>query len=445
MTPATGAGQRRTRAGHGRRAARTRNGRRARLAAAWAVAAQASQGLTAFLILAVAARTLSLPELGSLSILYGLLVLCSALTTGFVGDSLTVLDRFNAGTRGGLLGWFVVLGLGCSVVVPSAAWAAGLIGPPEISMLAAAVATYLVKDVLRRTLMAGLRFAGIVVADFAVLPVAGGVLAAGHAVGGDGGLGLFLAALAVGQLAGIAVGWLMLPGHERSRASLRGARWRQVAGFGAWRAAQQALRPALLTGLRTAVVLLLSLEAAGLLEVARVYAAPAMQVVAGISSYLFASFAGNRGAPPAALLRQADRGVAALTLITLTGSAAALVLLPVAGPIVTGRSPDAWAVAAWLAYAGATAAATPYGTLAAVRAGSLRVFLIRLADTTAALLGGAAVLAVAGSASPVPFAAAAAALAGGLALRRFLLVPLLATDAETGGTGAAAAVKAVLQ
>lgn len=442
MTPAMGGGQRRIRAGHGRRAARTRGGR---APAAWAVAAQASQGLTAFLILAVAARTLSLPELGSLSILYGLLVVCGALTTGFVGDSLTVLDRFDPGTRGGLVGWLVVLGVGCSLIVPPAAWAAGLIGPPELGALAAAVATYLVKDVLRRTLMARLHFTGIVFADLMVLPVAGGVLAGGHAVDGDGGLGLFLAALAVGQLAGIVVAWLMLPVQERSRASLRGARLRRIAGFGAWRAAQQALRPTLLTGLRTAVVLVLSLEAAGLLEVARVYAAPAMQIVAGISSYLFASFAGNRAAPMATLLRQADRGVAALTLITLTGSVAALLLLPVAGPIVTGRSPDAWAVAAWLAYAGATAAATPYGTLAAVRAGSLRVFLIRLADTVAALLAGAAVLAVAGSASPLPFAAAAAALAGGLALRRFLLVPLLATDGEADRAGAAAAAKWVHQ
>lgn len=400
-----------------------------RLTAVWAVAAQASQGLTAFLILAVAARILPLAELGSLSILYGLLVLCAALTTGFVGDSLTVLDRREAGTRAGLLGWFLVLGLACTAAVPLAVWLLGLVTGGQAAGFAAAVAGYLLKDLLRRVLMAHLRFGGIVVMDAAVLPVTGGVLLLAHLPGLDS-LGLFLAALAVGQAAGIAVGLALLPREERRLASLSGARWRQVAGFGTWRAAQQALRPALLTGLRTAVVLLLSLETAGLLEIARVYAAPAMQVVAGVSSYLFASFARSRDTSTAALLRRADRGVAVLLAMTAAGGAAALWLLPVAGPLITGRAPDTLAVAGWLAYAGATAAATPYGTLAAVRAGSLRVFLIRLADTVAALAAGLGILGAGGSYALVPLAAAAVALGGGIALRQFLLVPLAASRPE---------------
>ena len=132
---------------------------------------------------------------------------------------------------------------------------------------------------------------------------------------------------------------------------LSGADWKAVAAYGAWRAAQQMLRPGLMTAMRLALLVLVTLAATGQLEIARIYAAPAMLFVGGISSYLFAAYAKNKTSTVAVLLAQADRALLIVLCITGVGAAAALWALPVAGPLATGQTPDFLAVAGWLAYA----------------------------------------------------------------------------------------------
>ncbi|WP_461170384.1 hypothetical protein [Arthrobacter sp. Z1-15] len=391
-----------------------------------AVGAQASQALGSFLILAVAARSLNLGSLGLLSLLYGLLVLSAATTSGFVGDSLTVLNRRSKVLRAGLQVWMFLLSFACAVAVPLAVWALGLVNLTQAVLLGLAVAAYLVEDVLRRLLMACMLFQRIVVMDVSVIA---GALLLLLLVGQQTELTVssFLAAIAIGQAAGAVAGVVALPAAERVLVSLRGAQWRAVAAYGSWRAAQQSLRPALLTALRSAVVLMVALEASGALELARVYAAPAMLVVGGISSYLFASFARAREVPLEQLLRRADRGVLALLCTTAACTAAAVLALPTAGPLLLGSLPELAAVAGWLTYTAAVSAATPYGVLAAVRSNPSRIFLIRFIDTLVSL--GAVVLLVhlTGNAALAPLAAAFGAALGGLAIRQILLVPLRTT------------------
>ncbi|MER2138431.1 MAG: hypothetical protein ABS909_11315, partial [Arthrobacter sp.] len=207
-----------------------------------AVGAQASQALGSFLILAVAARSLDLGSLGLLSLLYGLLVLSAATTSGFVGDSLTVLNRQSNALRAGLQAWLFLLSAGCAVAVPLAVWALGLVDPMQAFLLGLAIAAYLVEDVLRRLHMACLLFQRIVLMDLTVIAAALLLLLL---VGQQTELTVtsFLAAIAVGQAAGAVAGVVALPAAERVLVSLRGAQWRTVAAYGGWRAAQQALRP----------------------------------------------------------------------------------------------------------------------------------------------------------------------------------------------------------
>lgn len=398
--------------------------------AAGAVAAQASQALGSFLIMAVAARSLGLSGLGLLGILYGLLVLSAATTSGFVGDALTVLDRGAKGLRAGLQLWLLILCLVCSVTVPAAAVLTGLIDITQALLLGAAVAAYLLVNVLRRLLMACMLFHRIVLTDLSV--IAGSLLLLLAFSGQHRPLTVtdFLAAIGGGQALGVVVGILVLPAAERTLAGLRGAQWKAVAGYGAWRAAQQSLRPATLTAMRTAVVLLVTLEASGALELARVYTAPAMLVVAGISSYLFAAFARDRGASLDQLLRRADRGVLALLGLTAACTAAALLALPIAGPLLLGSLPEITAVAGWLVYTAAVSSATPYGVLAAVRSSAARVFVLRLVDTAVSIGAVLLVVHLTSNASLAPLAAALGAVLGGFGLRQLLLVPHMKRDGQ---------------
>lgn len=395
-----------------------------------AVAAQATQALGAFLIMAVAARFLGLGSLGLLSVLYGLLVLSAATTSGFVGDSLTVLDRRSPGLRAGMQLWLVALCLLCAAFVPLAVWAIGIVSAGQALLLGLAVAAYLVEDVLRRLLMACLLFHRIIMMDVSVMAASLLIL---FFAGQEGQLTVtsFLAAIAAGQAVGAAVGVVLIPSDERILVSFRGAQWRTVGAYGSWRAAQQSLRPALLTAMRSAVIMVVAFEASGALELARVYAAPAMLVVTGISSYLFAAFARSRTDSLGRLLQRADRGVLALLSMTAACTAVAILALPTAGPMVLGSLPELSAVAGWLLYTAAVSAATPYGVLAAVRCRPRSIFIIRLVDTAVSLGSVITVVHLTGNASLAPLAAAAGAALGGLAIRQLLLVPLRGSDNTT--------------
>ncbi|GAA2966788.1 hypothetical protein ACFO7V_06145 [Glutamicibacter bergerei] len=388
-----------------------------------ATIAQASQSAAGFIVTMLAARLLGLEALGLFSLLYGAFILATGIVSGFVGDSLMVLDRFRAPVRAALLRWFAVL----IVFVAAASFGFSLTGtqltPGAAALYALAAVSYVCEDLVRRNHMATLTFGRIVVMDLAVLLTSAAVILGTHWLG-NVSIETFLMAIIAGQVIGLLVGWFTLPKAERAPAPGPAA-WREVASYGSWRAALQGLRPGQLTLTRLFVIALISLTAAGSLEAARIYAAPAMLLVSGVCSYLFASMARNRTAGLKQQLRTTDQAVTRLVLTTVACTICGLLLLPWGGPLITGHHLSGIAVSGWLVYSMAVAMSTPYGLLASVLERARSVFVVRFLDSLLSLILVAAVILVSGDYRWVPWAAALGALAGGFAIRRWVLGALV--------------------
>ncbi|WP_326967262.1 hypothetical protein [Arthrobacter sp. CG_A4] len=393
------------------------------------IAAQGSQALASFALQLVAAMTLGLDGLGQFAILYGVILLVTAIVSGFVGDTLTVLDRRNPSVRFTLQLWCLGLSVGAGLCGAAVALATGFLAPPGALIFGGAITFFALEDTVRRLLMADLLFWKVVVVDLAGL---GGALAALGlaAVAGPLSLATCFAAIICGQLVALAIGILILPKDERFLILRAQALSPAVARFGIWRSLQQAVRPALLTAVRVAVTLMAGLAATGQLEVARIYVAPIMLIVSGASSYLFAAFAREKGVPIKQMLRAADRGVAALTLVALGSGIIAMVLLPAVGQLVGGQKPDVIAVLGWIVYATSVAAVTPYGALAAVRGKQAGVLGIRLTDSAVSLLLVGTFVTLTGGFILAPVLMAIGSLLGGPLIRRRLIRPLLRSEVQ---------------
>ncbi|MDQ1556200.1 MAG: hypothetical protein QOI02_1202 [Actinomycetota bacterium] len=388
--------------------------------AAGAVSAQVIQAAGSLALQVLTARLLGVAGLGRFAVLFGVIVLVTAVTSGFVGDSLTVLDRRNRSLRSGLEAWALILATGAGLLAFGAAWISGFATAAESALFGLAASAFLLEDLIRRLLMATFQFWRIVIVDLsaALTTIA---LMVGLALARSLSLAAVLGCLALGQCVGLAVGMRIVSRSERYLVPLRLGGMRKVASFGAWRAAQQALRPGVLTFTRVAVVVAAGVVATGGLEAARIYAAPTMLFIGGISSFLFAWFARNELKPLGVLRLRADQGVLALLGLTLLITIIGLIAVPVLGPMLVGVPLNPVALAGWFAFAATIAAVTPYGTLASVRGRQAAVFLIRLCDSVAAALGVAALLWLGGAPVFAPLILAGASLAGGLVIRFVVL------------------------
>ena len=345
------------------------------------------QALSSFTLSLVAVRALGPEGLGTFALLYAGIVLATAVTTGMVGDSLTVLDRGSATIRGGLL----LVGLLCVAVAGTLGFAlalgAGLISIGEAALFALALSVFLVEDLVRRLLMACLRFWSVVAVDVSAFVTAVLWLAGRYLTVGSLGMADLLTALLVAQVVGLGVGVVLLPRSERWLAALSWSGTRVVVRFGRWRSAQQAIRPASLAMVRVVVVAAAGLSVFGQLEAARVFTAPAVLIVQGASSFLFASFAANPHVTLTSRLRRADRAVVGVVAVASLLGAAAVALVPFAGDLITGGEfdLDSAAVLSWSLYAAAAALVTPYASLAAVSGHHVRLFLIRATEAVVAV------------------------------------------------------------
>jgi O-antigen/teichoic acid export membrane protein len=397
-----------------------------------AILAQGAQAGISFVLQVLVARTLGIEELGRFAILYGVIVIVTGVVTGVVGDSLVVLDRAHAPIRSALQGTTLVLATAGGLIGAVTFLLVGLVTPIEALLFAGATALFTTEEVLRRLLMAHFAFYRVIAADLGGFAVALAiVLAAGAASASS--LAVFLGAICAGQAVAIVLAVVLLPRHERRWAPAERGGLQEVLGYGTWRGLQQLLRPGLLTAVRLLVGVFAGLAAVGLLEAARVYVAPALLVVGGLTSFLFVRYAQDRGQPVRAVLRRADLTVLALVGGTAVMGVIAVLLLPWAGPLLFTVQPPTDAVMGWLAFTAAVAATTPYGTLAAVHGGQRRVFALRLTDTILSVVGVLVLLLTAGDVVWVPIVLAAGALLGGLAIRFLVLVPLTrrpSTDAD---------------
>jgi O-antigen/teichoic acid export membrane protein len=386
-----------------------------------ALVAQVAQASGNFVVQVLAARELGASGLGTFAFLFGALVMATALSSGLVGDSLTVLDREDPAIRAALwrTGWLVVGVCSTTALVVGAARLSPVVG----LLFATAMASYVLADVARRLLMAHLRFWALAVVDGIALVVTGLVLAVSALVG-PLGLGHFLAALTASQLTVVLLAVSRLPAAERSLPPRGWGDWRAVAGYGTWRALQQFIRPTALNAARWVVLVAAGTAAVGELEAARVLVAPAMLLVQGLGSYLFASYAADRGLGLPQLRARADRAAAVMVAGAVVVGTLVALSLPALGRILGADAFDLSPVAAlgWACYAASCAAVMPYGSLAAVRGRQLAVLVVRLLDAALSLLLVAGSLLLLG-ADPdlVPWMLSVGSFVGGLLCRQVLL------------------------
>ena len=367
-------------------------------AAAASVSAEILQSATSFVLSVIAVRELGPSDLGVFVLLYNCVVLATAVTTGLIGDSLTVLHRDRREVRGGLqvvaLGVAVLGGLLAAVVTG----VTGLLDWDLTPLMGVAVAVFVLEDLIRRMLMASMRFWFVVAVDATCLVVTM--------------LWLFGFKVLDGQLV------------------MRHTTWRDVLRYGGWRAAQQAVRPAVMAAARTIVIVAVGAALFGELEAARVYA-PAALIVNGAGGFLFASYANRRTSSLRQLIPFADRATILLVGLSLGLGVLSLVLMPWLGPIITNDKFDLNAVAVfgWSVYAAATAVIMPYGSLAAVRGRQAAVMGTRVVEAVVSLVSLVLVLGVVGAEVWwAPYAMAVGSLAMGLVIRQMILVPTAAEE-----------------
>jgi hypothetical protein len=176
---------------------------------------------------------------------------------------------------------------------------------------------------------------------------------------------------------------------------------------------------------RVICLLVVTDAAVGGLEAARIYMAPAVLAVTGVSSYLFASYASSPRTSLAQLLGFADRTMIRLTGLVLLGGLLGVIVMPLLAPLLTGDEYELSrvAVAGWALFAAATAGVTPYGQLASVRGRHVAVFWLRVADSVASLVTIYVVVRVTGSVEWAPLLMAGWSLLGGLTIRLLVIRP----------------------
>lgn len=404
----------------------TTQGRASPLGGSWralgGIAAQCSQAGASFILQILAVRLLGLEGLGVFAALYGLVIVVTGVSTGFVGDSLTVLDRKSGPVRAGLQTWWLCLSFGLGLAVATGAWVAGMTDGGTAVAFGAATVFFLLEDALRRLLMANLRFWRIVLVDMAGLTTVVLTIVA-ILTQGDLGLWHLLCALAAGQATAglIAIG--LLPRGDRYLARWRGADVRLVGNYGMNRAVQLSLRPGLQAATRLLGLALVSAAAVGELEAARVYMAPTLIVVGGLASVLFAQYAAAKHLPLASQIKAAERHAVLLAGGAAFLCAALALVLPWLGPILTGGDfvLPALGLLGWAIRTVAFAGSMPFMSLAAVRgmqATTLKITLVEFVVILAAVL---LLLTLGGSILWVPFVLAAGSAASGLIVRARVL------------------------
>lgn len=398
-----------------------------------ALVAQVWQAGASFGLQVVAAHVLGARGLGELALCLGVIILTTAVTSGFVGDALTVLDRHERGLRAGLQWWAAALALVGPALAGVALWAFGVLEPAEVGWFVAAAALFQVEEVARRILMASLRFWRLVLVDSAALAVVLLALVLVSVVGTIT-LGTFFLAIAAGQLVGLVVAVALAPAADRRLVPLRGARIRAVASFGAWRGAQVSVNPGVFTAMRVLVVAVAGSAALGQVEAARIYVAPAILAIQGIGSYLLASYARDRSLPLRPLVSRAVRSSLVLAGGALLLGVVLWAAVPVVGPWVTGDSfaLSAVTVLGWAVYAAATATLQPFVSLAAARGRQRAALVVRLVDASVSLGALGVLLLVGLPYEATPFVLAVGPFAGGLITRSIVLAPMLREQSTAG-------------
>jgi O-antigen ligase len=389
-----------------------------------AIASQAIVAGSSLLLQLVALRQLGAEGLGRFALLFGILVTVNSIQSGWLGDSLTVLDRFDPGIRQALVRSQFVIIVAVFAVTTLFALPVGGVSPSTALLFGVASTAWVVEETMRRLLIARREFNKLVVNDAAFAAGSFGLVGFVALTGGRFELETLVLALLAGAVLAIAVGAIQLPSSELSRGLLGPSRMRDVASFAVWRAAQVGLRPGSLALVRTIIVGVASYEALGQLESARLLLAPVLTVVNGAGVYLLPTYSAQAKAArrfsPAVPVAMVTVGLIAAAY----GTVAIILRQPLTDLLTDGSTTiTVTALLAWTAYSIGFGAGVPAGNAVVARGRSRLAFTTRIIDATVGVAA-ASVLAATGNVDAAPFGLALGTMVGAaLLLHRLRQLP----------------------
>ncbi len=386
--------------------------------AAGAVTTQFVTAGGSFVLQLLAARTLGADGYGAFMLLVSILVAVTALQSAWVGDCLTVLDRFNPEVRGAIIASQVGFSSAGAVLSTLLALALDVLPLAPAVLFGLLVALWTTEEAVRRVFMARTQFWALVANDLLYVGVIFAVIAL-ESSASRLSLTSFVVAMSAGSVASIVLAVMQLPRAEFAMAPLTWAGARQVTAFAGWRAAQAGIRPVALLLARSLVAGLASRAALGRIEAARLLLAPALTLVNGSGSFLLPLFVAEDRSP-GGRSRVSVRFVT-IVLVSVTGTYGAVVWLAAGrlSDVLTGGSftTDRVALAGWIAFALLFAAGLPPALAAVARRQVREVFAIRALDSVAGLVLAGLALA-AHRPGAVPAALAVGMLMGTVLLHR---------------------------
>ncbi len=375
---------------------------------------------SSLLLSLVALRELGAAGLGVFSLLLGVLITVNSVQTGWIGDSLTVLDRFDPGIRRALFqSQWVAVGLIALTTSVIAIQIDGVDGTAAALFALASVAWSL-EETCRRILIARREFWSLVANDSAFAVGSLGLVAIVIASGNDVTIETMILSLLAGGTVAIGLAVVQLPRIELVRGPVEPSRMRELASFAGWRAVQVGLRPGTMAVVRAVVAATAGFAALGALEAARLLIAPVLTVVNGAGVYLLPTYANQvrRGAPFRPTIRRAMFVVGALAGAY---GVVAVLLRDVLLDTLTNGDTDVstGAVVSWISFSVAFGVGVPAGSAMVALGHSRRTFAIRAVDAAIGVAA-ASLLAVAGFVAAVPAGLAAGAFVGAALLVRAL-------------------------
>jgi hypothetical protein len=389
-----------------------------------------SQGIVAgsSLLLQVVASRRGAEGLGRFSLLVGVLITLNSVASGWIGDSLTVLDRFEIGVRRALFHYqFLALviafgvGFGIGGVVDGVDRGTAL-------WFGAACALWGLEETGRRLLIARRQFWALVVNDASYALGSFGYVFTVVGMGGTITVRHLVIALAVGALTAIVVAAGQLPDRELALPLTVPAKYREVASFAVWRSAQVGLRPGALAAARAVVAVVGGVTAVGQLEGARLVVAPVLTLANGAGVYLLPTYThAVRERRP--FRPRVPLAMAMLVVVCGLYGAVAVVFLDPLSKLLTDGTYEVSlvAVVAWAAFAAGFAGGIPAGNAVVAQGRSRLAFWFRAVDALVGV-GVASAFAVAHAYRLVP-----AGLAVGTGVGAVLL---LAAIRRSGGAAA---------
>jgi O-antigen/teichoic acid export membrane protein len=356
--------------------------------AAGAIASQGLNAVSSLAIQVIGARALGVHGFGNFTLIYSVLISLTALYSGWVGDSLVVLDRAHSRIRAGIASsmcvWAVAavaIGLVCGVII-GGSWRETL----EISVL---LTVWLAEETGRRLYAARRRYWALTGNDLVYNAVA---LLAIAAVSGGGTLTIetLLLCLIAGSSFAVLASVVTLPRAETRFPRPDVAGFREVAAFGVWRSLNVGVRPLGLLVARLLVAAAYGTAALSSMQVGWLLLAPGMVLVNGAGMFLLPFLREREASPGRLQLADLRRPIALLAAAAGVWAIVAIALSPALQRLLASASGprfhfSRWVVVGWAAYVLAVSVALPVATALVAVKRPRAVLQAQLAETLVGL------------------------------------------------------------